>query len=116
VCTSMLLFLQRESLLPRSFFCAPRRDNEYSANVISSGSDTHHVNFFNINGSYLNTIEPSTNFLHTRSTPISATAFHPHHMMLACSSLNDQHINLYACEDRRPNISRPLDFPIGQFA
>ena len=67
----------------------------------SSGSDTHHVNFFNMNGTFLNSIEPSpTSFLHARSAPVAATAFHPHRMMLACSSLHDQHINLFSCANR----------------
>jgi regulator-associated protein of mTOR len=79
---------------------SPKHDSQL-ADCNSSGSDAHHVNFFNVNGAFLNSIEPSSGFLHSRSNPIAATAFHPHHMMLACSTLNDHHINIFACQDRR---------------
>jgi len=70
----------------------------------------------------LSTIEPfnsggSSSFLHgggvlashmrvgggggaAATTPISATAFHPHRMMLACSSVNDGHVSLFRCRSR----------------
>lgn len=54
----------------------------------------------------LSTIEPFSNFLHTnvlsshRPTPIAATAFHPHRMMLACSTLTDGHVSLFKCAPR----------------
>lgn len=66
----------------------------------TSGSERHKINVFNVNGAFLNSLEPYSSFLH-RSTPISSTAFHPHRMMLACSALHDNHINLFTCEDTR---------------
>ncbi|KAK5164237.1 Target of rapamycin complex 1 subunit kog1 [Saxophila tyrrhenica] len=32
-----------------------------------------------------------------RNAPITATAFHPHRMMLACGAVNDGHVNLFRC-------------------
>ncbi len=32
------------------------------------------------------------------NAPITATAFHPHRMMLACGAVNDGHVNLFRCE------------------
>ena len=71
------------------------------APVFATGSDTHHVNFFNVDGTFLNSVEPApTGFLHARPTPVAATAFHPHRMMLACSSLHDPHVTLFSCTDK----------------
>lgn len=33
-----------------------------------------------------------------RNAPITATAFHPHRMMMACGAVNDGHVNLFKCE------------------
>ena len=33
-----------------------------------------------------------------RTAPITATAFHPHRLMLACGAVNDGHVNLFKCE------------------
>lgn len=69
------------------------------AKTLRSGTERHNVNVFNVNGSLLNSIEPYSSFLHqNRSSPIAATAFHPHRMMLACSSLHNSHINLFTCQ------------------
>lgn len=69
------------------------------APVLATGTERHNVNVFNLNGAFLNTLEPYSSFLHhNRSTPIAATAFHPHRMMLACSALNSNHINLFTCQ------------------
>lgn len=63
-----------------------------------SGTNRHEVKTFNVDGTYLSTFEPYSSFLHhTRSAPISCTAFHPHRTLLACAALNDNHINLVAC-------------------
>jgi len=54
----------------------------------------------------ISTIEPFGGVFHTnvlsaqRPVPIAATAFHPHRMMLACSSLSDGHISMYKCAPR----------------
>ncbi|MCJ1474557.1 hypothetical protein MMC13_003216 [Lambiella insularis] len=51
------------------------------APVFATGSDKHNVNFFNVNGAFLNSIVPHSNFLHNRSNPIASTSFHPHRVM-----------------------------------
>lgn len=64
-----------------------------------SGTGHHSVKVFNVNGTPLSTFQPHSNFLHqNRSAPISTVTFHPHHMQLACAALNDNHINLTACQ------------------
>ena len=71
-----------------------------------SGSDTHRVNFFNTSGAFLNSVQPaSAGFLHQQKTPMIATAFHPHRMMLACSSLHDQNVNIYTCTDNKDDMA-----------
>ncbi|KAI9787257.1 MAG: hypothetical protein M1835_002832 [Candelina submexicana] len=72
------------------------------APIFATGSERHSVKVFNVNGGFLSSFEPYSSFLQqNRSAPIAATAFHPHRMMLACAALNDNHINLFACEDKR---------------
>ncbi|MCJ1349391.1 hypothetical protein MMC31_007631 [Peltigera leucophlebia] len=68
------------------------------APVFAAGTERHNVHIFNVNGAPLNVIEPYSGFLQqNRSSPIAATAFHPHRMMMACAVLNNSHINLYTC-------------------
>lgn len=61
----------------------------------------------------ISTIEPfSSNMLsssHNRATPVTATAFHPHRMMLACSVLGEGHVSLFKCvgQDGRPAEEKP---------
>ncbi|KAK5015122.1 Target of rapamycin complex 1 subunit kog1 [Cryomyces antarcticus] len=76
------------------------------APVFAIGSERHKVEVFNTNGIHLTTCEPYTSFLQQtplspRLPPISATAFHPHRMLLACAALNDNNINFYRCHSRR---------------
>ncbi|KAH0543073.1 hypothetical protein FGG08_002586 [Glutinoglossum americanum] len=72
------------------------------APVFATGSGHHNVKIFNVNGGFLSSLEPYSSFLQqNRSSPISTTTFHPHRMMLACSALHDNHINLFTCEDKR---------------
>ena len=69
------------------------------APVFATGTERHNINLFNVNGAFLNTLQPYSSFLHnTRSTPIAATAFHPHRMMLACAAKDSNHVNLFACK------------------
>ena len=69
-----------------------------TADFLNRGTERHNVNVFNVNGTFLNSIEPYSSFLQqNRSSPIAAAAFHPHRMMLACASLNNSHINLFTC-------------------
>ncbi|KAF2452426.1 raptor N-terminal caspase like domain-containing protein [Lineolata rhizophorae] len=70
------------------------------APVFATGTERHNVKVFNMNGGFLSSFEPYSSFLgQSRSSPIAATAFHPHHMMLAGSALYDSHINIYACQE-----------------
>ena len=67
------------------------------APVFATGSERHSVNVYNTSGEFLSSCEPISSFLHqSRVSPISATTFHPHRMMLACSSVNDPHINIFS--------------------
>ena len=62
------------------------------------GTERHNINIYNVNGTFLNTLEPYSSFLHSvRGTPIAATAFHPHRMMLACAAVGGSHVNLFGC-------------------
>jgi regulator-associated protein of mTOR len=91
----MRLFLPRK--LSKSNF--PSNFDINTKEKCASGTERHNVNIFNINGSFLNHVEPYSSFLQqNRSTPIAATAFHPHLMMLACSSLSNTHINIFTCQ------------------
>ena len=67
-----------------------------------SGTGNHTVKVFNFEGKELSRIEPYSSFLHqARQAPISATAFHPHRMMLACSARGDNHVNLFTCSEKK---------------
>ncbi|MCJ1431606.1 hypothetical protein MMC27_000961 [Xylographa pallens] len=80
------------------------------APVFVTGSDKHDIKFFNVNGAFLNSVVPNSKVFPTlnRTNPIAATAFHPHRMMLACSSLHDDHISLFTCHDRRKSDRRSV--------
>ena len=103
---NMLLFSRRKSNLA---FASPGLELQSSPAGIDTnnlfymdcrGSERHSVNFYNVNGTFLNNVEPYSRFLqHNRSTPIATTAFHPHRMMLACSALNNNHVNVFTCHD-----------------
>jgi regulatory associated protein of mTOR len=67
-----------------------------------SGTGNHTVKVFNFEGKELSRIEPYSSFLHqARQAPISATAFHPHRMMLACSARGDNHVNMFTCSEKK---------------
>jgi regulator-associated protein of mTOR len=69
-------------------------------NLRYSGTSHHAVKVFNFDGTELSRVEPYYSFLnHTKGTPITSTAFHPHRMMLACAAKGDYHVNLFACGD-----------------
>lgn len=50
----------------------------------------------------ISSFEPYMSYLRglntPRNAPITATAFHPHRMMLACGAVNDGHVNLFKCD------------------
>lgn len=84
------MYVEPPSLLPSC--------GQFKANMVRRGTNRHEVKTFNVDGTYLSTFEPYSSFLgHNRSSPISCTAFHPHRTMLACSALNDHHVNLVSC-------------------
>jgi len=61
-----------------------------------SGSDTHALTLFNVNGAPINTIRPYSPLL-SKSSPIACTAFHPHRMQLAAGSLGHGNIEVFTC-------------------
>lgn len=66
------------------------------------GTSNHAVKVFNFDGTELSRVEPYYSFLNqTKGTPITATAFHPHRMMLGCAAKGDYHVNLFACGDEK---------------
>ncbi|KAK6439053.1 Target of rapamycin complex 1 subunit kog1 [Oleoguttula sp. CCFEE 5521] len=72
------------------------------APVFCTGNADHTVRVYNTSLKRLSTFEPYMSYLRMSSTPrtapITATAFHPHRMMLACGAVNDGHVNLFKCE------------------
>lgn len=74
---------------------------KFADHGIFRGTAHHSIKVFNVDGRRLSGFEPYSGFLHQhRSAPISSTCFHPHRMMLACSALNDNHVNVLICETR----------------
>ena len=74
-----------------------------------SGTGNHTVKIFNFDGRELSRVEPYSSFLHqARQSPIAATAFHPHRMMLACAARGDNHINLFTCADKKQGLNLDL--------
>ncbi|EER23305.1 WD-repeat protein mip1, putative [Coccidioides posadasii C735 delta SOWgp] len=68
------------------------------APVFSIGTNRHEVKTFNVDGSYLSSFEPHGSFLsQSRTSPVVGTAFHPHKMVMACSALYDNYVNLVSC-------------------
>ncbi|KAL6361565.1 hypothetical protein LRP88_05035 [Fusarium phalaenopsidis] len=71
--------------------------------VFAVGTSAHAVKVFNLDGHELSNVEPYSSFLQqSRSSPISATAFHPHRPILGCAAKGDHHINLFTCEKSEP--------------
>jgi regulator-associated protein of mTOR len=81
------------------------------APVIAAGTEKHTVKVFNLNtGDHLSSVEPYGGFLnHKRSAPMSATAFHPHRMMIASAALNDTYVNIFTCHDPRQQAVKAWD-------
>lgn len=69
------------------------------APVFATGTDRRHIKVFNLNsGMMLNSFEPNSGFMQQhRAAAIAGTAFHPHRMLLAAASMNDNHVNIYSC-------------------
>lgn len=63
-----------------------------------SGTSAHIVKVFNFQGKELSRVEPYSSFLgQNRGSPISATSFHPHRMVMGAAARGDHHINLFTC-------------------
>ena len=78
------------------------------APVFATGGADHTIRVYNTQLKHLSSFEPYMSFLRfsggTRNAPITATAFHPHRMMLACGAVNDGHVNLFRCEATATNF------------
>lgn len=73
--------------------------------VFSVGTSNHTVKVFNLDGHELSRMEPYSSFLQqNRGGPITATAFHPHRMILGCAARGDRHVNLFTCASEKPEI------------
>ncbi|KAF2485970.1 raptor N-terminal caspase like domain-containing protein [Neohortaea acidophila] len=72
------------------------------APVFATGGADHTIRVYNTGLKHLSSFEPYMSYLRLaatpRNAPITATAFHPHRMMLACGAVNDGHVNLFKCE------------------
>ncbi|QIW98343.1 hypothetical protein AMS68_003861 [Peltaster fructicola] len=72
------------------------------APVFATGHKDHTITIYNTSLKRLSKFEPYMSYLRMsnlpRTAPITATAFHPHRMMLACGAHNDGHVNLFKCE------------------
>ncbi|KAK4609128.1 Target of rapamycin complex 1 subunit mip1 [Fulvia fulva] len=76
------------------------------APVFATGGRDHTIRVYstkNISaGRSISSFEPYMSYLRglntPRNAPITATAFHPHRMMLACGAVNDGHVNLFKCD------------------
>ncbi|KAL9086749.1 MAG: hypothetical protein Q9159_003968 [Coniocarpon cinnabarinum] len=76
------------------------------APVFATGTERHSIKVHSMRGAPLSSLHPYASFMqHSRTSPISATSFHPHRMMLACAALNDTHINLFSCVDTKASFS-----------
>ena len=76
------------------------------APVLAVGTDRHEVRSFNTSSDALGVFEPVAGGagwraaaggvagVGTRSSPMVATAYHPHRMLLACAGLGDGHVSL----------------------
>ncbi|KAK1750220.1 raptor N-terminal caspase like domain-containing protein [Echria macrotheca] len=66
--------------------------------VFAVGTSAHQVKVFDFDGRAISRLEPSSSFLQgNKGTPIVATAFHPHRMILGCAARGDYQLNLFAC-------------------
>ncbi|KAL6713653.1 Target of rapamycin complex 1 subunit kog1 [Lecanora helva] len=72
------------------------------APVFATGSDTHALTLFNVNGHRINNIRPYSPLLTTlaKSSPIACTAFHPHRMQLAVGSVGHGNVEVFSCVEK----------------
>ncbi|KAF2724734.1 hypothetical protein K431DRAFT_216918 [Polychaeton citri CBS 116435] len=76
------------------------------APVFATGGADHTIRVYNSHSlEQLSKFEPYMSYMRWAPSrkdiaPITATAFHPHRMLLACGAVNDGHVNLFGCEAR----------------
>nr|POE90153.1 target of rapamycin complex 1 subunit mip1 [Quercus suber] len=72
------------------------------APVFATGGADHTIRVYNTQLKQISSFEPYMSYMRFSNTPrhapITATAFHPHQMILACGAVNDGHVNLFKCE------------------
>ncbi|KAF2265299.1 hypothetical protein CC78DRAFT_532512 [Lojkania enalia] len=79
------------------------------APVFATGIQRHRVKLFNLTtGQSVSHFEPYSGFLRDRSAPISATAFHPHRLMIAAAALHDNHVNIFSCSESKSQASKTM--------
>ncbi|KAK5114250.1 hypothetical protein LTR85_010315 [Meristemomyces frigidus] len=96
---------------PRSLRCLSVHEH---APVFATGSADHTIRVYNTQLKHLSSFEPYMSYLRLasnvpRNAPITATALHPHRMMLACGAVNDGHVNLFKCEAVKEKEGGVLD-------
>lgn len=64
--------------------------------IFSSAGDDHVIKIWNVNGSRLSTIRPSSGFLGQKNAFTRSLAFHPNLMVMAASG-DDGYITVRAC-------------------
>ncbi|CAO3626909.1 unnamed protein product [Cunninghamella echinulata] len=64
------------------------------AQVIASSGDDHVINFWNIDGTKLSSVRPSSGFLGQKGSCTRALSFHPN-LMISAASSDDGYITLY---------------------
>ncbi|KAF2643093.1 WD repeat-containing protein-like protein mip1 [Massarina eburnea CBS 473.64] len=68
------------------------------APILAVGTQRHQVKLFNVNtGKLVSQWEPYSGFLRDRSSPVTATAFHPHRLLLAASALHTNFVSVHSC-------------------
>ncbi|ORY09191.1 raptor N-terminal caspase like domain-domain-containing protein [Clohesyomyces aquaticus] len=79
------------------------------APVFATGTQRHQVKIFNINnGTTVSQFEPYSGFLGDRSAAISATAFHPHRLLIAAAAVRDSHVNIYGCQGTKHPVNKSI--------
>lgn len=72
------------------------------APVFATGGADHTIRVYNTQLKQISSFEPYMSYMRLSNTPrhapITATAFHPHQLVLACGAINDGHVNLFKCE------------------
>ncbi|KAF2007518.1 hypothetical protein P154DRAFT_592980 [Amniculicola lignicola CBS 123094] len=79
------------------------------APVFATGTQRHRVKLFNVHtGALVSHFEPYSGFLRDRSAAIATTAFHPHRLIVAAAALNDNHVNIFSCNDQKPLVPKTV--------